>query len=316
MERIQTVDCVVGAGVAGLSIGHAIAARGGSALLLDKGRTPGGRMATRRFEGSLFDHGLPAIHSGTESDRLIGAGVTNGVLDPVETDGTEVFVSRSGLSALGKQLGSSLELSLQARVGPARREGDSVILPVEKGDGEDFEVEVTGRLFVTAPIPQAQEVVGDLFGPALTELPNPYSRCLVGLAVLGEGATLPGGPLLRDLDGPDFERLVLDYLKFPDRAPGLSLRAGPGASDRLFDADEAEQRDFFLAGFAELGIDVAPDLLQVKKWGYSRPVKGFRESCLRADIAGVQILVCGDAFATGAPTPVESSLLSAAAAVG
>ena len=315
-EKIETAECVIGAGIAGLTIAHALIAEGKSPLVLDKGRTPGGRMATRRFEGGLFDHGLSAIESGTESNRLVSAGVSAGILEATETSGRTVHYSPTGLSALGKHLGSTLDLRLQARAGAAHREGDSVVFPVENGDGEDFEVEVTGRLFVTAPLPQAQELVGDLVGPALKDLPNPYSRCLIGLAVLEGEADLRGGPLIRDLDGPDFERLVLEFMKFPDREPGLSLRATPAASERLFEAREEEQLDFFLSGYRELGIEIGPARLQVKKWGYSQPVSPSGESHLSANVGGVEILVSGDAFSAGAPTAVEASLRSAAAALG
>jgi renalase len=314
-KRIEKVDCVIGAGIAGLTITHDLMAGGNSPLILDKGRTPGGRMATRRFEGGLFDHGLPAIEPGAKSVELIQAGTGAGILESIEMEGQTVFASPTGLSALGKYLGSTLDLKLQARAGSARREGDSVVLPVENGDGEDFEVEVTGTLFVTAPLPQAQELVGNLFGSTLTDLPNPYSRCLVGLAVLDDEADLPGGPLLRDLDGPDFERLVLEFLKFPDRAPGLSLRATALASDRLFDVDSGEQHSFFLKGYADLGIEVDSDRLQVKKWGYSQPTGGSRETHLTIDTGGVRVIVCGDAFASDLGSAVERSLASAAAAL-
>ena len=316
MERIETEDCVIGAGIAGLTIGHALAGEGGSPLLLDKGRTPGGRMATRRFEGGLFDHGLPAIEPGARSVELIQSGTEAGILKSFEMEGHTSFGSPIGLSALGKHLGSTLDLRLQTRAGAARREGDSVVIPVENGGGDDFEVEVTGRLIVTAPLPQGQEIVGEVFGPALTDLPNPYSRCLVGLAVLEDGKDPPGGALLRDLDGPDFELLVLEYLKFPDREPGLSLRATPEASERLLDADEGEQHSFFMKGFGDLGIDLDPTRLQVKKWGYSKPLSGPSETHLMARVGDVQILVCGDAFASDIGSGVERTLASAHAALG
>jgi len=168
---------------------------------------------------------------------------------------------------------------------------------------------------VTAPLPQAQEFAGGLVGPALTDLPNPYSRCLVGLAVLEEGGPLPGGPLLRDLDGPEFEKLVLEFLKFPDRNPGVSLRATPEASDRLFDAGEDEQEDFFDRGFRELGIEVGPDHLQVKKWGYSQPLTGSRETHLTAGVGDARVVVCGDAFASDSGSGVERTLASVSAAL-
>lgn len=57
---------VVGAGVAGLACAAALRAAGHQAVLFDKARAPGGRMASRRVAGGLsFDHGAQyfTVHS-------------------------------------------------------------------------------------------------------------------------------------------------------------------------------------------------------------------------------------------------------------
>ena len=48
---------VVGAGMSGLVAARALAESGYGVQLFDKARGPGGRMATRRGEDGLFDHG-------------------------------------------------------------------------------------------------------------------------------------------------------------------------------------------------------------------------------------------------------------------
>ena len=316
-ERQRVVDCVIGAGLAGLWIGHALNAQGADYLILDKGRTPGGRMATRRFEGGLFDHGLPVLEDGPLTRRLAALGTTAGLLNEVDLPTGSGWYAREGLSSLGKHLAEGLRVEMSRRVGEARREGDSVVLPVApegRAEGDPFELEVTGRLFVTAPLPQAQEIAGGLFGEALTSLSNPYSPCLVGLAVLDSEAGLPGGSLVRSLEGEPpagFDALVLEFLKFPDREPGVSLRAGAEESARLFDAPEAEQLEFFRSGFRELGIEPGPDRLQVKKWRYSQPAAGLTESHLRAMVGEVEVFVAGDSFAAGSGSSLERALSSA-----
>ncbi len=48
---------IIGAGLAGLIAARELDAAGADVLVLDKGRSPGGRLATRRVGGATLDHG-------------------------------------------------------------------------------------------------------------------------------------------------------------------------------------------------------------------------------------------------------------------
>src|SRR5690349_3573169 len=48
---------VIGAGLAGLTLARILTEMGLSVKVFDKGRSPAGRMSTRREDGSGFDHG-------------------------------------------------------------------------------------------------------------------------------------------------------------------------------------------------------------------------------------------------------------------
>lgn len=58
---------IIGAGLAGLACADALRSAGHEALLFDKGRGPGGRMSTRRWETRFgkveLDHGAPFFHA-------------------------------------------------------------------------------------------------------------------------------------------------------------------------------------------------------------------------------------------------------------
>ncbi|MEO0799414.1 MAG: FAD-dependent oxidoreductase [Pseudomonadota bacterium] len=54
---------VVGAGVAGLSCAHRLAGQGHGVTVFDKGRSIGGRLATRQSGNFRFDHGAPYVHA-------------------------------------------------------------------------------------------------------------------------------------------------------------------------------------------------------------------------------------------------------------
>lgn len=58
MSTTNSAVAIIGAGIAGLTAGRELQARGLSVTLFDKGRSRGGRISTRRVEPSLrFDHG-------------------------------------------------------------------------------------------------------------------------------------------------------------------------------------------------------------------------------------------------------------------
>lgn len=57
-ENNAAFDClIIGAGIAGLLGARVLADRGHRVCVLEKGRGFGGRMATRRRDGAVFDHG-------------------------------------------------------------------------------------------------------------------------------------------------------------------------------------------------------------------------------------------------------------------
>ena len=48
---------IIGAGLAGLIAGRELFRGGADVIVFDKGRSPGGRLATRRIGGATLDHG-------------------------------------------------------------------------------------------------------------------------------------------------------------------------------------------------------------------------------------------------------------------
>jgi phytoene dehydrogenase-like protein len=65
---------VIGAGVSGLIAARTLQATGARVLGLDKGRGVGGRMATRRTDWGVFDHGAQFLTARDPQFRLLAAG--------------------------------------------------------------------------------------------------------------------------------------------------------------------------------------------------------------------------------------------------
>ena len=73
---------VVGAGMAGLAAAHRLVGAGLAPVIVDKGRAPGGRMATRRADDARYDHGAQHIGARTpEFEATLAALRTHGVAE-------------------------------------------------------------------------------------------------------------------------------------------------------------------------------------------------------------------------------------------
>lgn len=100
---------IIGAGIAGLSCADRLSMAGHVVRLFDKGRGPGGRMATRRMDGPdgpvAFDHGAQYF---TARDPAFVAQVDDwhrqGVIAPWPAAGNDAWVGTPGMNAVVKEI--------------------------------------------------------------------------------------------------------------------------------------------------------------------------------------------------------------------
>lgn len=145
---------IVGAGLAGLSCARTLLAAGAEVTLFDKGRVPGGRLATRRVEAAgarlQFDHGAQYLTARGEgfATLLRQAGAA-----PWSQPGWRVGVP--GMSALPRALAAGMA------VVPGRP-----VTALEEGPGGwtlrlgDMAAGPFRAVAVTVPAPQAVPLVG------------------------------------------------------------------------------------------------------------------------------------------------------------
>jgi predicted NAD/FAD-dependent oxidoreductase len=107
---------IVGAGLAGLSCARSLAAREATTRIFDKGRGPGGRVASRRVELEdgrelFFDHGAQYV---TARGELFAAALEATGTKPWPDESRRVGVPR--MSALPRRLSQGLEMELSREV--------------------------------------------------------------------------------------------------------------------------------------------------------------------------------------------------------
>lgn len=157
---------IIGAGMAGLSCGAKLKAAGHEVTLFDKGRGPGGRMATRRAEVNgdtlRFDHGAQFF---TAKDPRFAAQIaaweTEGVVLPWPVAKENAWVGAPGMNAPIKAMAAKQNVSFGVRVEAVGRSGDGWRLD---GDG------VPDTVFETLLIAVPAEQVSALAAPYVPDI--------------------------------------------------------------------------------------------------------------------------------------------------
>lgn len=306
---------VIGAGVAGATVGASLARVGVPVEVLEKSRGPGGRTSSRRSEEGRYDHGAPSFTA--RDPRFVrqvriweAAGVTapwqgslgrfDGGLEPDEPRSPRwVVVPR--MSLLPRHLLADVPLHTGARVVRLEREGSTW-----RAHAEDGRVWTAERVVLTAPAPQAEA----LLRPVLPELADQLARvevapCWAAMIRASTGLDLDA---IRGSVGP------LSWLARQDRLPG---REGPerwvahASSDWSTEhlEDEPERVEALLSeAFAQV-TGTVPDAIRVHRWRYSRVTRPLGVDTLAAD----GLIVAGDGCLGGR---VEAAWLSGCAAAG
>jgi len=127
---------IIGAGCSGLAAAHELRDAGYSVTLFEKSRDVGGRAATRKQQGFVYDHGAQYIKGGSQvSDSLVTArfhaadlvNITKPVWifdryghiqegDPIQ-NAEPKWNYRSGLNTLAERMAQGLDVRHQVRIG-------------------------------------------------------------------------------------------------------------------------------------------------------------------------------------------------------
>ncbi|GGI77441.1 NAD/FAD-dependent oxidoreductase [Polymorphobacter multimanifer] len=154
---------IIGAGIAGLAAGTVLAAAGRQVVLFDKGRGPGGRMATRRMPPPLgeasFDHGTQFF---TARDPAFAAQVERWVSEGLAARwpaaGPDAWVGTPGMNAPLRAMAAGLDVHWSTEI--------TAIAHSHGG----WHLEGTEGRFDTLVIAIPAEQAARLLGPAAPDL--------------------------------------------------------------------------------------------------------------------------------------------------
>jgi predicted NAD/FAD-dependent oxidoreductase len=312
---------VIGAGLSGLVAARELTAAGADVSVLERGRSPGGRMATRRIGDATFDHGAQFFTVRTPAfEATVARWVERGLVEIWNhgfgsLDGYPRYVARHGMNSLAKDLARSvsehpagrLELETMAF---AVRHGEGGGLRVIVDDGTDRHADA---VISTCPLPQTFSLLVDA-GIDFDEqvFRTDYARTLTLLAVLDRPPVgLPTG-------GCQLEDAVLSFVgdyvsKGVSGVPALTVHASDAWSAAHWDDGD----DSILAALTEAASPwiggAALVEVQVKRWRFATPLTISDEPCWIAPSG--DIVAAGDAFAGPRVEGAHNSGLAAAHAL-
>ena len=120
---------IIGAGIAGLACADALKNAGHSVALFDKGRRPGGRMATRRLQTSLgeasIDHGAQYFTARDPSFQQLAATWHElGIAERWPLAGADAWIGVPGMNAIIKHMASAHAVTWGQHVTAMTRKND------------------------------------------------------------------------------------------------------------------------------------------------------------------------------------------------
>ncbi|GIK30351.1 MAG: FAD-dependent oxidoreductase [Chloroflexi bacterium] len=312
---------VIGAGMSGLMAAHVLTRAGRSVTLLDKGRSVGGRLATRRIGESLADHGAqfftvrdPAFETFVTAWRERGLayvwahGWSRSSLDDARrADGHPRYAFKGGMGRLAATLAEGFTADIRVNVQVASVTAGKHGWRVVDTSGAEYKARA---LVMTPPAPQSLKLLQDggtsldcTTHEALSRID--YAPCLCGLILLDKPAQLPEpGAIQRP--GHRVSWLADNRRKGVSTQPVLTLQTGPAFSREHFNSSDADIFALLEEEWRPYARGCRVVEAQVKRWQYSLPITGYHERSLAAPTP-FPLIFAGDAF--GGPR-VEGAALS------
>jgi predicted NAD/FAD-dependent oxidoreductase len=301
----QVEIAIIGAGITGLTCARILQQAGYQVVVLEKSRGVGGRMATRRLQGTIADHGTCYLSPKGEAFRhfiqdLVTAGIVevwtdaiytldaNGQLHaPAASDRAPRYVAPAGMTAIAKFLAAGLEIRFNQRViNLASKSNQHWQLTLENTSSEATAESIleAQAVIVTTPAPQAVTLLQPLVDQEISEA---SLNALNAVEFLPCISVMAGYPAEREADWlnqyPDVKAIASS--QHPDLAwVGLDSSKRPSASHLLlviqstaaFARQVLEETDLMSIGHRLLQQTASlapwipsPDWLQVHRWRYA-----------------------------------------------
>jgi len=267
---------VIGAGLAGLTLARELSERSDKVVILEKSKSPGGRLSTRRSDYGNFDHGAQYLTSRTSDfTALFNQLSQSSDLASWNPDGKDSarpwWVGQPDMATLGKTLSMGLDIRLEARATRVVKQNGKFLVHAQNLVGA-ASVYTASRVIAAIPAPQAMDLLAPL-DPAFLRLRD-VGMAPCWSAMVAFDTNLKDVPdLIRGQEGDVLSLIVRNGSK-PGRAgETFVMHATPQWSRAHIENDLGTVKSAMLSamrkqtGLGEHLID--PIHLEVHRWLYA-----------------------------------------------
>ena len=292
---------VIGAGLAGLSASRKLADKGYQVLVVDKGKSVGGRLASRSLESASFDYGAQFMTA--KEPRFLDQ-VNNWVSDgtaelwfrgyPGRSENYKRWRGIPNMRELARSLAGALNIKTARQVLKI-----TLQQTLWRVDFKDGKVIYANNILLTPPVPQSLEII-DRGNTKLNQDQRlrlqqlTYDPCIAMLALLeGPSKIAPPGILVPNSD--DIDWISDNMKKGVSLIPSVTIHASADFSKKHFNED-SDKMGKKIIKLSKPWLGVAVKHFAIHRWRYSKPKYVDTERFMLIQ-NNPTLIIAGDAFA-------------------
>ncbi|RCW76904.1 NAD(P)/FAD-dependent oxidoreductase [Saliterribacillus persicus] len=305
---------IVGAGLSGIIAANEIDSAKHEVMLLEKSRSVGGRLATRRIGEGKADHGAQFFTTRTDIFKEITREwQKRGLVKEWFVDHYPRYMAINGMNALMKAEAEEMNVVLNQRVSQFEKKNQKMLVHTEAGSVYEGDT-----IIYTAPLPQAVEVLEqsdlEISNEFMTNAKSvQYQKCLIALVSLDKSIRVgENGIVTEDLPN-GIEKIINNQQKGVSNTPILTVVMDGDWSEKRYDLEDEAIWEEILESFFEWIVEKdAIRSYQIKRWRYAQATSTIEGGFIQVD--GLPIYLAGDSFIApedhATHTRIESAVLS------
>jgi renalase len=292
---------IIGAGISGLSLANELVSQKKNVLTLEKSKSVGGRIATRRDGEAAYDHGAQFYSKlATEFSDFDQKLVDGGIVHTWFQDQDRLHrVAEKGMTRISKHFAKNLQIVFNEKVLMLKDDSNSSV-EVTCESGQTF---FGKKVFLSSPLPQSLAILtasNISYPEGLNHIQ--YASSMVGLfETNGNDAAFSDFDYKQDVNQDVFS-VANQMSKRVSSIPAFTVVMSAEWSRHNFDKDDATNLNSIAEAFMHF-LKIKSDRIQIrksqlKKWRYSHPLMVYGEPYERVG-ATKAIYLFGDAFGGG-----------------